>query len=606
MIRAGMVSTRGEVLRIRVLLLGMLLLLGGLAAALWRVQVAQGRQFEVDLEQQSVRRVRLPGQRGRILDRSGRPLATNRPSYCIAIYMEELRRAGKRSRTEEVVMELLTELGGIIGREVELSREDVRKHMIETLPLPLLAWRDLDDEELARFAEHASPRPGVDVLVEAVRIYPEGRTACHLLGSVKFTSKIENAEQPFHYFYPETVGRSGLEQRFDESLAGTPGGRLLRVDVSGYRYEDLALRDPAAGSDLLLAVDLKVQRAAEQALQGVEGAAVVMDPRNGDVLALASSPTYDPNDFVPVLTLDTWNQLSQDPGRPLVHRAVAGTYAPGSVFKPVTAFAALENGKIDAATRFTCPGYFMLGDTRFACWYRHGHGEQTIRSALRNSCNVFFFETGLLCGREIIAHMASAMGFGEKTGIDLDYEASGNIPLGRQDQGWYSGDTCNFSIGQGPVTVTPLQMAVMACTIANGGQVPWPRLVLGVRPPGREGFDPVPPRMVNQMNWTPASLALVQGGMHDVIMHGSGTGRLAQVPGVDAAGKTGTAEFGPKGNEKKRAWMICYAPADRPRYAIALVVDEAQGGGVDAAPRMQYILSRLFDVPLPESEPVHG
>jgi penicillin-binding protein 2 len=331
-----------------------------------------------------------------------------------------------------------------------------------------------------------------------------------------------------------------------------------------------------------------------------------MDPRNGDVLALASSPGYDPNDFVPAMPEAVWNRLMDDPAKPMLHRAVAGAYAPGSVFKPVIAFAALEHGKIDAGTRFTCPGHFELGDTRFACWYHHGHGPQQVREALRNSCNVFFFQTGLLCGREMIARTASALGFGEPTGIDLDYEAAGRIPLGRQERGWYGGDTCNLSIGQGPVTVTPLQIAVMACAIANGGRVPWPRLVLGIRPPGREGFDPIPPRMVNEMNWSPASLDLVRDGLHDVVMHRSGTGRLARLPGLDAAGKTGTAEFGPKGHDKKRAWMMAYAPATNPRYAVALVLDEGQGGGVDAAPRVRLVLSRLFGLPLPESEADHG
>lgn len=605
MIRGGTVTSRGELLRIRILLLVMLAMLGLLAAALWRVQVAQGHEFEGDLKKQSVRRVRLPGQRGEILDRHGHVLAGNRPSYCIALYLEELRQGG-RSNTVNSVMERLDGLGLLIGRDPELDREDVNDHILQTLPLPLIAWRDLDEAELARFAEHAASLSGVDVFVEAVRVYPEGRTACHVLGSVKFDSKIVNADQPFHYFYPETVGRAGLEKRFDEDLAGVAGGKSLLVDVSGYRHEDLAVREPEAGSDLLLALDLKAQRAAEQALQGVAGAAVIMDPRNGDVLALASAPTYDPNEFVPILTQATWDRLNSDPGHPMVHRAVAGTYAPGSVFKPVTAFAALENGKINAGTSFTCPGYFELGRARFNCWYRHGHGAQNVRGALRNSCNVFFYETGLLTGREMIAHMASAMGFGEKTGIDIDYEAPGRIPLRHQQQGWYSGDTCNFSIGQGPVTVTPLQMAVMASTIANGGNVPWPRLVLGIRAPGQDAFAPIPPRMVNRMNWSKRSLDLVQGGMRDVVMHRSGTGRLARIPGINVSGKTGTAEFGKKGNPKKRAWMIVYAPTEKPRYAIALVVDEGQGGGVDAAPRVQYILGQLFDVPLPESEVVHG
>ena len=598
--RTGRSRVDAELIRIRILVLAMLTVFGGLALAMYRVQVAHGADYQENLEQQSVRRVRLPGLRGRILDRHGAVLAENRPSYCVAIYLEELERTEPRQPIADHVDGLLATLSDMLGRPPELDRSDVQNHLKKRRPLPLIAWSDLDHQAMARFAERTALMPGVDLIVEPVRVYPGGAVASHILGYVGRTNMVQHAEQPFNYYYPEMLGRSGVEKRMDATLRGKAGGRLMRVDVTGYRNEDLAVRDARPGSDIQLSIDVRVQRLAEEALQDVTGAAVVVDSRNGDVLALASSPAFDPNVFVPYITTAAWKAMSDDPGRPMLNRAVAGTYTPGSIFKPVVAFAALENRMVGPDDAHDCPGYFMLGSLRIGCWYRYGHGTMNARDAIQNSCNVYFCNIALGMGHEYISHMARAVGLGSPTGIDLDYEKAGLVPDARWKrdtlgEGWYEGDTCNFSIGQGPVTVTPLQMAMMTATIANGGTVLKPRLVLGIREPDAPSFTRVPVEVTNELGWSSRPLRIVRQGMYDSVMSRRGTGRLAAVQGVEMAGKTGTAEFGPKALNKKRGWMIAFAPFRQPRYAVAVVVDDAEGGGLDAAPRIAHIMGGLFE-----------
>lgn len=592
-----------ELVRVRVVLAGMVFVLFLLGLALWRIQVGRSASYLGELDRQSVRRVRLPGMRGQILDRRGVCLADNRPSFSLAIYLEEIRQTPGRRSTREKVNQLVQDLAVVLERPPELTDADVRTHIQRRLPLPLIAWRDLDPQALARFAEKASVWPGVDILTEAVRVYPLGTTASHAVGYVGRTNVVQDAQMPYNYYNPEMIGRSGIEKRFDGILRGQAGGRLLRVDVSGFRHEDLALQQPQPGGDVQLAMDLEVQQMAEMAIRDVAGGVVVLDPNNGDVLAMASSPAYDPNHFVPYIRKEEWVRLLEAPENPLLNRCAAGTYTPGSILKPIVAFAALENHKINASTSVDCPGYYAIGQARISCWLKRGHGTLNVREALRHSCNVFFCHVGRGMGEAYIFHMAAAMGLGRKTEIALDYENAGLLPDSawkrqRFDQPWYDGDTANMSIGQGPITVTPLQMAVVVSAIANGGTIYRPRLVSGFRAAGETEFRPMPAVAVNHMNWSAQSLDLVRGGMHDAVMAPDGTARLGRVPGIEMAAKTGTAEYGPKEEGKKRGWMIAYAPFDRPRYAVAMVLDDAQSGGLDTAPRVRRLLAGLLGVPL--------
>jgi penicillin-binding protein 2 len=585
--------------RVRILLAVMLAAFAVLLAALWRMQVAHGKNYQRDLMRQSVRRVRVPGMRGQIFDRNGACVADNRPSYCIAVYLEELRQPGRWAKTIGHVNSLIDELSVTLGVPRQVTEDDIKTHVKKRLPLPLLIWRDLDEATMARLAERAAKVPGVDIHVEAVRHYPYTNSACHVIGYVGRADPPKDEEEPYHYYLPEMAGKSGLEKTFDGVLRGEPGGRLVRVDVSGFRHDDLASRAPQNGRNIVMSIDMRTQQLAETALTGLVGAAVIVDPNNGDVLAMASSPEFDLNRFVPSISTVEWEMLSKDERNPLMNRAVAGTYAPGSTFKPVVAISALESRKATPNTSFSCPGYFMLGRARIGCWYEPGHGLLNMQEGLEHSCNVYFFHLGLQCGQEPIYHMAAALGLGRKTDISLDYEVGGLLPndawkrLTVQDA-WRDGDTCNFSIGQGALSTTPLQMAMVAATFANGGTLYWPRIVLGVRETENGHLRPMPPQIVNRLNWSQASTRVVRDGMHDVVMSPRGTGRLAQVPGVDMAGKTGTAEYGRKGEGHKITWMIAFAPYERPRYAVCLMIEEGVTGGTTAAPKVKQLITGLF------------
>jgi penicillin-binding protein 2 len=597
-----------EFARLHIVLLGMVGAFVLLAVALWRVQVLNASEYVSSLDRQSVRRVRLPGIRGNIYDRHGMLLAGNRPSYSIAIYVEELRKPGRWAKTVDHVDGVVDELAQILGLPREVSADDIRRHMHRRTPLPLLAWRDIGHAALARWAEGTITFPGVDIYTAPVRSYPEHSLAAHVLGYVGRSEQKADPNVPYHFYLPEMGGKAGIEMSMNERLAGTAGGRLIRVDASGFKYEDMAEREPHAGDDVWLTLDAGLQRAAESVLEGQRGAVVVLDPRNGDVLALASSPTFDLDSFTPSVSQSDWDRLNNDADHPLFNRAVAGVYPPGSIFKPMVSFAAIENGRALPSTEVNCPGFFALGDVRFHCWRRSGHGLIAMRKAIEQSCNAYFCELGLTCGYDRIYHMAEAVGLGRATGIALPYESGGLLPDSIWKErvhhdSWRSGDTCNVSIGQGALLVTPLQMAMFAAAIANGGYVYRPRLML---PPAAQHAGhragPVPGELVNDMHWSPVSLETVRGGMHDVVHAEHGTGRRAQVPGLSMAGKTGTAEYGPRSDRKKHTWMIAFAPFEAPRYAVALVIEDGVSGGITAAPRVSRLLENAFAVPAPSLE----
>ena len=596
-----------DLLRLRLMLVVFLLALGLLGAFLYRIQVANSGQYEVDLAKQSIRRVRLPGVRGCMFDRNGQVLADNRPAHGVALYLEELRQPGSTKKTIDHVEKVIAELSAIVRLPPEINREAIQTHIRRRLPLPLLVWKELSDEALSRLVESGLSIPGVDIYTQPVRKYPRGALACHAIGYVGRAdpATAEEAEESYHYYLPEMAGRAGLEKSMDHLLRGEAGGRLLRVDVSGYRRNDVGVRSPRRGSDLMLSIDAGIQLAAENILSNTVGSIVVLDPNNGDVIALVSSPGYDLNQFVPGISTENWRALNENPDTPLLNRAVAGTYPPGSTFKMITALAGLVNGKARAEEVHNCPGYFKLGSATFRCWQRSGHGPVNLEQAIEGSCNVYFFHVGLQSGIEAIDHMAQAFGLGSRTGIELDAEQKGLVPNPAWKQrvfedGWRDGDTCNVSIGQGALLVTPLQMAVVTAALANHGTVYQPRLVIASRPESSDAFNAIPPVVVNTMNWDRKYIDLVRLGMKDVIMSPTGSGRTARIPGVVIAGKTGTAEFGRKDEKRRHAWMVAFAPYDQPKYAIAILIDEGVSGGETTAPRMRDLLHVLF----PGNEPV--
>lgn len=597
----------GEVFSIRlcVLLGGIVMALLFLALALWNIQVARGDRYDEDLARQSIRRVRLPGIRGTITDRHGQVLADNRASYDVSLYLEEIRQPGPWSRTIDYVENLAGEIGRVLNLEPEVTRDEIAGHIRRRLPLPLTLWRDIDETRLARLVEQGAAFPGIDLTLRAVRWYPHRALACHTLGYVGQMDPPEE-DEPYHYYLPDMEGKAGAERRFDDILRGEAGGRLLRVDVSGYRRHDLGSRPPSRGRNVRLALDLDIQAAAERALGQTPGAVVVLDPNNGDVLALVSAPEYDLNAFIPGISTADWRALLDNPDTPLVNRAIAGGYPPGSTFKPITALAGFSQGRVPLDRQYTCQGEIQLGRAVFRCGHRSGHGTIGLEDAIEGSCNVFFYLLAMEVGIDPIAHMAVAMGLGHRTGIDLDGEVPGLVPdrawkLNTFNDGWRDGDTCNVSIGQGALVATPLQMANVAAALANGGMLYRPRIALGFEDPVSRTFEPVPVEVLNRVAMEPPVLRHVREGMRRVVMAPRGTGRNAYVPGVPMAAKTGTAEFGPRDARKKHAWMIAYAPFEAPRYAIAMLVDEGVSGGSTIGPRLQALIRDLFGVPEPEA-----
>jgi penicillin-binding protein 2 len=448
--------------------------------------------------------------------------------------------------------------------------------------------------------------PAADLLLDSRRVYQNGALAGHIIGYVGARQAREEDDQQYHYYLPDVEGKQGIEKTYNKWLAGTAGGRLVRVDVSGYKHDDASIRPPVPGGDLRLSLEVRRQKAAEEAVADTCGAVVVINPANGDIIAMAGSPGFNPNLFCPSISLENWQSISADVRKPLFNRAVSGLYAPGSTFKPLVALAALVQGKARADTTYPCEGVYELGDQFFSCHMGDAHGTIDLAKALEVSCNIYFYQLGLHCGYDVIYHMASAAGFGEKTGLDLDGEASGFLPSKawkRQAQGaaWCDGDTCNIVVGQGALLVTPLQMAVFTAAVANGGRLFRPRLVTGKRQYNQAEFKELPPVLERELHWPAASLAVVKEGMRRVINESSGTGHLAALPDVVMAGKTGTAEFGKKGSGQQRGWMILFAPYENPRYAVAMVVDEGVSGGLSVAPRLRKMMESFFLMEMKEA-----
>lgn len=562
----------------------------GLATLLWRlwqVQVLDSPRYGAQLSTQSFRRVQTPGLRGRILDRNGNVLAGNRAAYSVVLYCEELRLAGRWEDVILAVDALIDTLAHRLALPREISRADVREHVRKRLPMPLELWRDVDYRTLAYLSEWAESLPGVDIVAVPRRHYPYGTLAAHVLGYVGEPRERDDEARRWHYRLPEFRGRSGLELYYDRLLTGTSGEDLLRVDSRGYTRERFERLRARPGSDLALTLDVQLQQSAEAALAGRPGAVVVLDPRNGDVLAMASAPTYDPNSFIPSIPQRLWRELNANPGKPFLNRAIMAQYAPGSVFKPFVAIAALERG-INPDHLHECTGIYTEYNLRLRCANRYGHGEVDLRQALMKSCNPYFCDLGTRVGAEALLATAQQAGFGARTGIDLPAEGKGFLPtpewkLAREGRHWTPSDTAQSSIGQGAITATPLQVAHAMGALAVGGTVYRPRLV---------SFGDGRGDLQRSLPWSHDALRAVIEGMEAAVS--GGTGKTMRVEGINVAGKTGTAEYIDRGVRRKHVWCTAFAPIEKPEIVVVAMLDNGIGGGRDAGPIVQKVLSAHF------------
>lgn len=558
-----------------------------LAVRLWQVQVLQGSYYVRLSEENRVRQFTIPAPRGLIYDRRGRPLVANRPSFTVAVLPLEL-------RDPTAVLPRLAAIMRMPLGAIEAKIAAGRSRPYETVRIK----RDVGTPLVTQIEENRLDLPGVLILAEPVRQYPLASMAAHVLGYVGEIDVNELADREVDgYKAGDLIGKDGVERIYESLLRGVDGHLNVEVDALGRPLRVLGREPAVPGQDITLTIDLDLQTAATEALIATgykSGSVVVTNPATGEILALANLPSYDPNLFAVGIKPQAWATLSGDPLHPLLNRAVGAAYEPGSVFKLVTATAALQERIVTRSTMFNAPGYFQLGRWRFGdlkAW-----GSIDFLSGIANSVNVVFYTLGYQLGGERLAHYATMMGLGERTGIDLPGEIVGTIatPATKQKlvgEPWYPGDSVNMSIGQGALTVTPIQVARMVGSIANGGTLLQPHVLLKVTQ--KDGtWQATSPTAQRYVPYDPNALSVVRDGMRAVVVRGSGT--AAALPNVALAGKTGSAE-NPRG--QPHAWFAGYAPAEAPRIVVVAFVEHGFRGGLTAAP----LVRRVFGTAFPET-----
>jgi penicillin-binding protein 2 len=621
--------------RLQFLALLMLVGLAALLGKLWLVQVAHGPEWTARIRGSSEATVRIPSVRGEIRDRNGVTLVQNRASYAVDFYLPEMvkgyrERVGSPPMTEyrstingmpkdlkepDIVKIVNT---GVVPRlnELDLARNynagQLQRHFRTNTEVPYSYIKDIDFATMAKFSEHDVGLPGVDITIKPVRSYVFGALASHMLGYVGAPDDTNKDEaKKFTFYQPDVEGKSNVEKSMDEYLKGKPGVRYMRRNAKGQIDGVLREEPPKAGANVNLTIDARIQMIAEEALRSVgRAAAVVVDPNNGNILAMVSVPSFDPNTFIPSIKLKDWETLRKDEANPLINRAVSA-FPPGSTFKLVTTLAGLRKNL--ASQRFNCGGGVTYGDHFFHCWIGEkggSHGTLGVSDAIKVSCNSFFYQFGNAAGIDAIDETGESLGLGQTSGIEITTESPGVLPgpewmhIHYPRERWSSAYTANVSIGQGYDLVTPLQLAMVYATVANGGVSYYPKLVQSVtdadgkpllNEKGAPVVSPAPKiRRDLRFDFQPEQIELARRGLWKVVNEDGGTGQRARLSGVQVAGKTGTAQAMTEGKKDTIAWFACFAPYDQPKYAISVMVQGGEHGGSVAAPIATRILSRAL------------
>ena len=587
----------------RALLLGgaQAVLLTALAGRLYQLQVVETDRFSSMAEENRVSMRLLPPSRGLIFDRGGVPLAVNRNNFRVMA-------ASDRGRGADVLVERLDQIL-VLGdaEKIRLLRELRRSRNAQ----PIVVRENLGWEEVARLEFNAPDLPGVFIDLGQSRDYPEGDLMSHIVG---YTGRVADEDlagrdDPVLQLATMRFGKKGVERSLEDDLRGRAGAVQVEVNAVGRVVRELDRTEGQPGANALLTIDLDIQRfAAAKMKEHQSGSVVVLDVITGDVIAMVSTPGFDPSTFARGITQAEWRDLLDDPQRPLHNKAIAGVYPPGSTYKMVTALAALEAKVIDPWTRLPCLGFLELGKIKFHCWLKGGHGSTNVSEAIAMSCDCYFYEVARRAGVDRVSDMAQRLGFGKLSELGLPGESAANQPTRTWKQekigkAWQHGDTFNLGIGQGYMTATPLQLAIMTARLANGGYEVQPNLLLAKATP-REELAPPAPRTkptAPSLRLNPQHLAVIRQGMSDVVNTGHGTANAlrSKQPEFTYAGKTGTAQV-KRITERERemgitqaslpwhlrhhALFVCYGPVDNPRYACAVIVEHGQAGGATAGP----------------------
>jgi len=548
-----------------------------LLMSLFFFQIIMANEYVKLASQNRLRIIRISPPRGTVTDSKGAPLAVNVRTFSVNGYPIDFQREGNIKLVSSILMR----------NGIPVNEEELKELIEQQYSAPYRAIKVASNLTFAQAAELITDKDFSEVLFLTPvwkRTYPASDSTAHVVGYVSAITKEElEVRKDSSYRGGDMIGKNGIEAWYDEDLQGLPGEEVIEVDAKGRKLRDISYSPPKKGNDAVLTIDLAAQRYAAELMGSFRGAVVAMNVNDGSVKCLYSSPSYDPNPFTWGISNKEWAALTDHKERPMMNRAIAGAYPPASTFKIVTASSILENKVVNINTTVRCPGYFELGDRRFRCWRRTGHGTENVLTALRDSCDVYFYQTSTWLGIDRLIDTAEKYGVGEKTGIDLIGEISGTIagPEWKKEkikENWYGGDTVNYSIGQGYVLMTPIQLLRAYVAIANGGKLLKPRI------------NSTAEVEYSKLEVSPETIKIIQEGLREVAS--SGTGRRASSFGVQVAGKTGTAQ---NTQGEDHAWFVGYAPADAPKYAVVVIAEAGKGGGAVAGPIVGKMLTFIIN-----------
>ena len=572
---------------------------------LWTLQVIKGSDLRHLSENNCIRLRENPADRGMLLDRKGNILAHNRPSFEVSLVPEDLR------ANPEVVVKV-AEMLNTTQAEIE---EKIKAQKRRTPFNPVKIKSDIDWNKLALLETNRVHLPGLMVDVRPRRAYDYDELASHLigyLGEVDETELRQSRESP--YRMGAQIGKYGVEYRWENDLRGSDGGQQIEVDALGREVRPLGVVEPFPGNNLFLTIDLDLQKVAEEAYQDKTGALIAMDPKTGQILAMVSKPSFKPDIFARNILPEEWKSLLENPSHPLQNKGIQGQYPAGSVFKIITAIAGLESKTITPSTQFTCAGAYSYGNRDFRCWKEGGHGSLSLHRAIAESCDIYFYQLGLKLGPDLIARYAAEFGLGKVTGISLPHERPGIVPSSswkkkRLGAPWYSGETLSFSVGQGYLNVTPLQLLVLISAVANGGKIFLPQVAEKVEDIYSNKLKEYPPVELERVNVSEKTLQIVQEALRGAVNDPHGTGSASALKDVKVAGKTGTAQVIAMPGDTKRgegnrvplkfrdhAWFVAYAPFEDPKIAVVVLVEHGGFGAAAAAPIAKKVIEKYLNL----------
>ncbi len=556
------------------------------------LQVIKGEQFRLLSEKNAVRLKSIKSSRGLIFDRNKKLLVDNRPSFNLKIVRED---AGD-------VRKIVRKVADLIQIPFQELMDNVEKAGKRAFYKPVTLKNSISRDQLAVIEANKFDLPGIQIDIEPTRYYIYKKTAAHLLGYLGEINVSElKSGKYLNVKSGDSIGKYGIEKSFQKFLHGKRGGKQIEVDATGRIIKVLRTIDSVPGFDLNLTLDLELQLTAEKMLENKEGAVVAIDPNNGDILVMASNPSFDQNDFIGGISTKKWSKLISHPGKPMINKAIQAEYPPASTYKIVTSFAALEEEHIDINSTVFCPGFLKYGNRAYRCWKKHGHGNMNITDGLTQSCDVFYYQAGIKTGVDVLAQYAAGCGLGIKTGITLGNERRGLIPTStwkkrRFNESWQGGETLSIAIGQGFNLVTPLQMAVLIAAVGNGGTLYRPRIVTTIENSDGKVVKKIEPEIKGGLPASKKNLEIVRNALLKVVQGDRGTARRIRLKDIEIAGKTGTAQvFSIKAGEeinpedlayslRDHAWFVCYAPADNPVIAISVMIEHGEHGSSAAAP----------------------